>query len=152
MKPQNLNKILDELINLETDKTNYNLHEIPFQDWPDYEHLHLVLPENVNRNSVEDACLWLEEFYGFKEKGFSAYITSDHHDSESPWSPDSAAPSGFYFVMADTAEDDSLADEIYEGWEKADLAERPGYSKLDAQRKASQILLKEELQRSKTQP
>ena len=31
-------------------------------------------------------------------------------------------------------------------------AERPGYSKLDAQRKASQILLKEEIQRSKTQP
>ncbi|MFM8982172.1 MAG: hypothetical protein ACKOLA_04560 [Spartobacteria bacterium] len=44
MKPQNLNKILDELLNLETDKTNYNLHEIPFQDWPDYEHLHLSSP------------------------------------------------------------------------------------------------------------
>jgi hypothetical protein len=139
-KSQNLDEILDQLANLDTDKTNYNLLKIPFEDWPDFEHLHLHVPEGVNKNSVTDACLWLEEFYGFKERGFKAYITSDHHDPDTTWAPDPNAPSGFYFVMADTSDEDDLAERIYSKWQKENLAERPGYSKADAMTKASQIL------------
>ena len=144
-KPQNLDEILDQLANLDTDKTNYDLHKIPFEDWPDFEHLHLHVPEGVNKNSVTDACLWLEEFYGFKERGFKAYITSDHHDPDTTWAPDPNAPSGFYFVMADTSDEDDLAERIYSNWQKENLAERPGYSKADAMTKASQILFEEKI-------
>jgi hypothetical protein len=144
-KSQNLDEILDQLANLDTDKTNYNLLKIPFEDWPDFEHLHLHVPEGVNKNSVTDACLWLEEFYGFKERGFKAYITSDHHDPDTTWAPDPNAPSGFYFVMADTSDEDDLAERIYSISQKQNLAERPGYSKADAMTKASQILFEEKI-------
>jgi hypothetical protein len=144
-KPQNLDEILDQLANLDTDKTNYDLLKIPFEDWPDFEHLHLHVPEGVNKNSVTDACLWLEEFYGFKERGFKAYITSDHHDPDTTWAPDPNAPSGFYFVMADTSDEDDLAERIYSISQKQNLAERPGYSKADAMTKASQILFEEKI-------
>jgi hypothetical protein len=142
-KPQNLDEILDQLANLDTDKTNYDLHKIPFEEWADYEHLHLFVPEEVNKNSVTDACLWLEDFYGFKEKKFEAYITSDHHGSD--WHHDPSKPSGFYFAAGDTSEEDSLAKKIYDRWTKEGKAEGPGYSKADAMSKASQILFEEKI-------
>jgi hypothetical protein len=144
-KPQNLDEILDQLINLDVDKNNFNLHEIPFEEWADYEHLHLFVPEEVNKNSVTDACLWLEDFYGFKAREFNAYITTDHHDPDTTWAPDPNAPSGFYFVMADTSDEDDLAERIYSNWQKENLAERPSYSKADAMTKASQILFEEKI-------
>ena len=146
-KPQNLDEILDQLANLDTDKTNYDLHKIPFEEWADYENLHLFVPEEVNKNSVTDACLWLEDFYGFKARGFKAYITSDHHDPDTTWMPDKDAPSGFYFVVADTLDEDDLAEKIYSKWQKENLAERPGYSKADAMTKASQILFEKEFKK-----
>ena len=142
-KSQNLDEILDQLANLDTDQTNYDLHKIPFEEWADYEHLHLFVPEEVNKNSVTDACLWLEDFYGFKEKKFEAYITSDHHGSD--WHHDPSKPSGFYFAAGDTSEEDSLAKKIYDRWTKEGKAERPGYSKADAMSKASQILFEEKI-------
>jgi hypothetical protein len=144
-KTQNLDEILDQLINLDVDKNNFNLHEIPFEEWADYEHLHLFVPEEVNKNSVTDACLWLEDFYGFKARRFQAYITSDHHDPDTTWAPDPNAPSGFYFVMADTSDEDDLAERIYLKWQMENLAERPGYSKADALAQASQILFEEKI-------
>jgi hypothetical protein len=42
--------------------------------------------------------------------------------------------------MADTSDEDDLAERIYSNWQKENLAERPGYSKADAMTKASQIL------------
>jgi hypothetical protein len=63
--------------------------------------------------------------------------------------PDKDAPSGFYFVMADTSDEDDLAERIYSNWQKENLAERPGYSKADAMTKASQNLFEKEFKKAK---
>ena len=147
MKKQSLT--LDEILQpgrFETDKQNYNLNEIPFDEWLDYENLHLYIPTECPKHSVVDACLWLENYYGFKEKKFEAYITSDHHGSD--WHHDPSKPSGFYFAAGDTSEEDNLAKEIYDRWTKEGKADRPGFERTDAMTKASQILFEIEFKQA----
>jgi hypothetical protein len=51
--------------------------------------------------------------------------------------------------MADTSDEDDLAERIYSNWQKENLAERPGYSKADAMTKASQNLFEKEFKKAK---
>jgi hypothetical protein len=148
---------LDEILQpgrFETDKQNYDLNEIPFNEWLDYEHLHLYIPENCPISSVSEACAWLEEFYGFKKKNFKAYITSDHYTPDSNWHPDPNKESGFYFVTGDTSDEDGLASEIYEKWVKEGKSDKDGHTKADAENQAAKILFDIEFEKeiSKQEP
>jgi hypothetical protein len=148
-QPQDLDKILEACLHFEKDEssnTNHDLHSIPVSEWKNYEELHLYVPEDIDKSSVSAACLWLEDYYGFKENGIAAYVTSDHHDNDS-WHPSKDAPSGFYFVFGDTTDEDALAEKIYAQWKEEGLAARENYSRVDALILASKIICEQDIEK-----
>jgi hypothetical protein len=146
-EPQNLEDILQGRFNPqdELDTTNYDLHNIPLTEWGNYEYAHLQIPEGMDNSSVAAACLWLENYYGFKEKGFAAYVSSDHYGDDK-WHPSTNGPSGFYFIFGDTTEGDDLAEKIYAQWKKEGKAERENHTMIDALALASKIICEKDIE------
>ncbi len=90
----------------------------------------------------------LRIFYGFKARGFKAYITSAHHDPETKWMPDKDDPWDFISSSL-IPRTRTTSPKIYLQWQKENLAERPSYSKADAMTKAFQSLFEKEFKKAK---
>jgi hypothetical protein len=135
---------LPEEIDTPFDPTNYNLHEIPVEQWNEYELLNLYVAPEAPKHCLDELCLWLEKYYDFEGKQFDAYISAEMIYSSGAaaanahFYPDQ--PSEIVLYLGRNKEADELSAKIYAEWQAKGLAGRPGYCKIDADGEADGIV------------